>query len=78
MALTKENLSHVLERSMLADYQQVICTIDRRMRTAENAAQAESGDPARDGSGYKMADGGVEALDQFMAAVTEENVLANS
>ena len=78
MTLTKENLSHVLERSMLADYQQSICTIDRRIRTAERATQAEWGDHGRDGSGRKVVDGGVEALDQFMAAMTDEKVLANS
>jgi hypothetical protein len=60
---------------MLDNYQKTLYPIDRRLKIAEIDSPAHSVCVARDESVSKMAAGHVEALDQFMAAITDEKLL---
>lgn len=62
---------------MLADYQEIVGPIDKRLKIAEFTSQARSVCTAGDGSTSKSTAGDIEALDWFMAAVTDEKLLQN-
>ena len=54
--------------------------IDTRLKVAEDTAQAQSMDSmnaATNKSGIPAATGNIEALDQFMAATTDDKLLNN-
>jgi hypothetical protein len=75
--LIEENLSQMPQRSMLTDYQEAMYPIDRRLKIAELASQAQSKCGAGDGSISRTTSGDIEALDLFMAAVTNEKLFKN-
>lgn len=60
---------------MLAHYQDNDDSIDRRLKIAERASQARSARIAGDGFASQTTAGDVEALDQFMAAITDEKLV---
>jgi hypothetical protein len=60
---------------MLAHYQDNVDSIDRRLKIAERASQARSARIAGDGVASQTTAGHVEALDRFMAAITDEKLV---
>lgn len=69
------NLCRLPERSMLAHYQDNVDPIDRRLKIAERTSQTRSASVAGDGFSIQTTTGDVEALDQFMAAITDKKLL---
>jgi hypothetical protein len=59
---------------MLADYESALYPIDRRLKLAELNSPGHSVCVARDGSVNKTTAGHIEALDVFMAAITDEKL----
>jgi hypothetical protein len=59
---------------MLADYEKALYPIDRRLKLAELDSPGHSVCVARDGSVGKTTAGHIEALDWFMAAITDEKL----
>lgn len=79
-ALVDENLTELPCCSMLAHYQREVDSIDKRLKAAKDTAQAQSMDSmnaATNKSGILTATGNIEALDQFMAATTDDKLLNN-
>jgi hypothetical protein len=77
-ALIDENLVELPCCSMLAHYRKEVGSIDKRLKVAEDAAQAQSMNSmnaATNKSGSRIATGNIEALDQFMAATTDDKLL---
>ena len=77
-ALIDENLMELRCCSMLAYYRKEVDSIDKRLKVAEDTAQAQSMnsmDAATNKSGSRTATGNIEALDQFMAAMTDDKLL---
>jgi hypothetical protein len=77
-ALIDENLMELPCCSMLAYYWKEVDSIDKRVKVAEDTAQAQSMssvDAATNESGSRTATGNIEALDQFMAATTDDKLL---
>lgn len=60
---------------MLAHYQDTVDPIDRRLKIAECTLQTRSASVAGDGVSIRTTAGDVEALDQFMAAITDKKLL---
>ena len=60
---------------MLAHYQDNVDPIDRRLKIAERTSQTRSASVAGDGFSIRTTAGDVEALDQFMAAITDKKLL---
>lgn len=60
---------------MLAHYQDTVDPIDRRLKIAERTLQTRSASVAGDGVSIRTTAGDVEALDQFMAAITDKKLL---
>jgi hypothetical protein len=78
--LIDENLMELPCCSMLACYRKEVDSIDKRVKVAEDTAQAQSmssADAATNESGSRIATGNIEALDQFMAATTDDRLLNN-
>lgn len=63
------------QRSMLADYQDTVHPIDRRLRIAKLTTQLPSVCIAGDGFVSKGKAGDIEALDRFMASITDDKLL---
>jgi hypothetical protein len=77
-ALIDENLVELPCCSMLAQYRKEVGSTDKRLKVAEDAAQAQSMNSmnaARNKPGSRTATGNIEALDQFMAATTDDKLL---
>lgn len=63
---------------MLEYYRKEVDSIGKRLKVAEDTAQAQSMnsmDAATNESGSRTAAGNIEALDQFMAATTNDMLL---
>jgi hypothetical protein len=60
---------------MLADYQNTVYPIDRRLRMAGLISQSQSVCVAGDSFVGKAAAEDIEALDRLMAAITDEKLL---
>jgi hypothetical protein len=79
-ALVDENLMELPCCSMLAHYRRGVDSIDKRLKAAKDTAQDQSKDSmnaATNKSGILTATGNIEALDQFMAATTDDKLLNN-
>jgi hypothetical protein len=77
-ALIDENLMELPCCSMLARYRKEVDSIDKRLKVAEDTAQAQSMNSmnaATNKSGSRKATGNIEALDQFMAVTTDDKLL---
>ena len=62
---------------MLAHYRKEVDSIDKRLKAAKDTAQGQSMDSmnaATNKSGILTATGNIEALDQFMAATTDDKL----
>jgi hypothetical protein len=65
---------------MLAQYRKEVDSIDKRLKVAEDTAQAQSMNSmnaAANNSGSRTVTGNIKALDQFMAATTDDKLLNN-
>ena len=78
--MVDENLVELPCCSMLVHYQKEVDSIGTRLKVAEDTAQAQSMDSmiaATNKSRIPAATGNIEALDQFMAATTDDKLLNN-